>query len=88
MKGHNPRFDTDPSQRRSAPLFRAGQADRYLATCREPIAACLPFAIRVSHGCPQKRKLLEVAESATGEFRWIASRPTAHVAITRSSRHR
>lgn len=25
---HNPRFDTDPSQRRFAPLSRAGQADR------------------------------------------------------------
>src|SRR5438067_699905 len=27
-KSPNPRFDTDPSQRRSAPLFRAGQALR------------------------------------------------------------
>ena len=25
----NPRFDPDPSQRRFAPLFRAGQADRW-----------------------------------------------------------
>jgi hypothetical protein len=24
----NPRFDTDPSQRRFAPLFRAGEAER------------------------------------------------------------
>jgi len=28
MRGSNHRFDTDPSQRRFAPLFRAGQAGR------------------------------------------------------------
>jgi putative addiction module killer protein len=28
MSGVHPRIDTDPSQQRSAPLFRAGHADR------------------------------------------------------------
>jgi hypothetical protein len=30
----NPRFDTDPSQQRCAPLFWAGQAQRYASLDR------------------------------------------------------
>ena len=47
MISPNPRFDADPSQRRFAPLFRAGQAERSaFRVCEEDEASCKWWQLR------------------------------------------
>jgi hypothetical protein len=37
MRAPNKRFDTDPQQQRFAPLFRAGQSQRWAAPACHPL---------------------------------------------------